>query len=387
MSLIHNPAIMKLSFAPLLILLTPLASGQETRGVEDVFSPGFILEDRNQDGVIDFVNAELQLGASPSTAVVAAASDVAARLGFETMAMNLPMTESRGGVPLSMGSPPAGVTLAPGEGLVTTTFADGRDQVQVTGADDAGIRAAAAYLAGRAPHLWDPKGPTFSTVLQDLRNLLGFAPVSSRVVEVRVTSASVSRLLVALELASRDEISRARTALREGLAYQGVARIFTRLSAAGSVVEVEVPRKPLSPESGAVPLRPGAEPKHDLDLSNLFTPDGLLGDSDQNMIADRIDAVLSPAGGYRGVVDLAARLGLETAGVSIPIARTPEEIEDGKEEPTLVLVGDHPLAPKSDASLSPGDGSIRVVPGAFGEKPALVVSGGDPPGVERALLQ
>jgi len=72
MSLIHNPAIMKLSYAPLLILLTPLASAQETRGVEDVFSPGFILEDRNQDGVIDFVNAELQLGDSTSAAVVAA---------------------------------------------------------------------------------------------------------------------------------------------------------------------------------------------------------------------------------------------------------------------------------------------------------------------------
>ena len=385
--LIHNPAIMKLSYLPLLILLAPLASAQEPRGVEDVFSPGFILEDRNQDGVIDFVNAELQLSDSASPAVVAAAADVAARLGFETMAMNLPMTESRGGVRLSIGTPPVGVTLASGEGLVTTTFAGGRDQVQVTGADDTGVRAAAGYLAGRAPHLWDPKGPTFETVLQDLRNLLGFDPLSSRIVEVRVTPTGVSRLLVALELVSRDEVARARAALRGGLGYEGVARIFTRLSAAGSVAELEVPRKPLSPESGPVPPRPGAEAKHDLDLGNLFTPEGLLGDSDQNLIADRIDAMLSSAGGYRGVVDLAARLGMESAGISIPIAKLPEEIEDGKEEPTLVLIGDHPLAPKPDASLSPGEGSIRVVPRAFGEKPALLVSGGDAPGVERALLQ
>ena len=55
------------------------------RGLEDLFSQG-LLEDRNGDGLTDFVNARLVLGESPSPAVVAAASDVAARLGFETVA-------------------------------------------------------------------------------------------------------------------------------------------------------------------------------------------------------------------------------------------------------------------------------------------------------------
>ena len=42
--------------------------------------PGYMLEDRNGDGVIDFVNVELVLGADPSPFVVAAASDIATRL-------------------------------------------------------------------------------------------------------------------------------------------------------------------------------------------------------------------------------------------------------------------------------------------------------------------
>lgn len=373
----------------ILALLAPLAAAQEPRGVEDIFSPGFILEDRNDDGVIDFVNAELELPESPSAAVAAAASDVAARLGFETMAMNFPLTESRSGAVIAIGTKaPSGMgTLAPGEGVVATATVNGRDQVLLAGGDDEGLRAAAAYLAGRVPHLWDPKGPTFDTVDEDVRRLLGFEPRSTRISEVRVTRSGISRLLLEVELASADEISRARSALREGLGYEGVARLSVRLSAAGRPVEVEVPRKPISPKSAALPPRPGSEPKHDLDLSNLFTPDGLLGDSDRNLIADRIDAVLSPAGGYRGVVDLAARLGMETAGVSIPIAKLPAEIEDGGEEPTLILVGDHPLAPASDSGLAPGEGEIRIVPRAFGEKPALVVAGGDPSGIDRALSQ
>ncbi|MGH9323374.1 MAG: hypothetical protein ACRD3V_26265, partial [Vicinamibacteria bacterium] len=263
----------QLAYLSPLILLVPLASAQERRGVEDIFSPGFILEDRNGDGVIDFVNAEIRLREPPSAAIAAAASDVAARLGFETMAMNLPVTESREGVLISIGTPaPAGEgTLAPGEGLLTIASADGRDEVLVSGGDDEGVRAAAAYLAGRAPHLWDPKGPTFETVGEDVTELLGFEPRSMRVVEVRVTDAGLSRLLIEWELASAGEISRARSALQEGLAYEGVARLFARLSAEGRPVEVEVPRKPLEASSGAAPPRPGSGPKHDLDLSNLFT--------------------------------------------------------------------------------------------------------------------
>ena len=55
--------------------------------------------------------------------------------------------------------------------------------------------------------------------------------------------------------------------------------------------------------------------------------------------------MLSPFGsGTEGTVDLAARLGLESAGISIPMARIPEEIESPTEQPTLILIGhEHPL--------------------------------------------
>jgi hypothetical protein len=207
----------KLVCASFLALLAPVASAQEPRGVEDIFSPGFILEDRNGDGVIDFVNAELELGESPSPAAAAAASDVAARLGFETMAMNLPLTGSRAGAVIAIGTrPPAGAaTLAAGEGLVTTASVEGRDQVLLAGGDEEGLRAAAAYLAGRAPHLWDPKGPTFDTVDEDLRRLFGFEPLATRVAEVRATRSGLSRLLLEAELGSAEEMSRARSSLRE----------------------------------------------------------------------------------------------------------------------------------------------------------------------------
>src|SRR5262245_3685280 len=44
------------------------------------FKPGAALQDRNGDGVVDFVDARIVLAERPSTAEVAAAAAVAARL-------------------------------------------------------------------------------------------------------------------------------------------------------------------------------------------------------------------------------------------------------------------------------------------------------------------
>src|SRR5690349_378170 len=55
-----------------------------------LFQKGALFQDRNGDGVIDFVSARLVVAAEPDASDVAAAADIAARLGFETAAMNLP---------------------------------------------------------------------------------------------------------------------------------------------------------------------------------------------------------------------------------------------------------------------------------------------------------
>ena len=94
-----------------------------------------------------------------------------------------------------------------------------------------------------------------------------------------------------------------------------------------------------------MPARPGSEAKEKLTLANLYTSGGLLGDSDNNRIIDRFDVLLSPHGdGIEGTIALAARLGLESTGISIPVALPPDRLEKPEDEPTLVLIGTaHPL--------------------------------------------
>ncbi len=99
--------------------------------------------------------------------------------------------------------------------------------------------------------------------------------------------------------------------------------------------------------------------------------------------------------GADGVVDLAARLGLESTGVSLPIAKPPKAITAPDSEPILVLIGtSHPLVETliknnkwERPALQPGEGLIQLVKKAFGEKSALIVTGGDAAGVDRAVRQ
>ena len=439
-----------------------LAGEQSTApgGLEDLFDTGLVFQDRNGDDFVDFVETGLVLGtgADRSDADLAAAIDVAARLGFETMAMDIPVSRTaptdgigiaigRGGVARAGIDVPALQGLAEGEGLVTRVSAPAGQWVVIAGADDAGTRAAAAAFAGRLPNVGVAKGATLADLIEALETYLSDEEIT--VARVNVPAIRVSAdgdggfasVEVAVELASAADVQRARAALadvparreaakaemeemggdseadhQEGeegdhdegddngheadptqlLSYAGAETLNVSLSAAGASAMVEVPQVEPEAPSRPTPGRPGSGGKNDLDLSVLYDAEGLLGDSDSNVIPDRIDAVLSATAD--GVIDLAARLGLESAGITLPLARTPDEIEEADSEPTLVIIGaDHPLIEelveddKIDseklAGLGAGEGLIEVVPDAFGDKRALVVTGGDAAGVAHALEQ
>ena len=144
---------------------------------------------------------------------------------------------------------------------------------------------------------------------------------------------------------------------------------------------------------GPVAGRPGSGGKDGMDLSNLYTSDGLLGGG---LIPNRVDAMLAPGGdGVDGLPNLAGRLGLESTGLVVPLTEPASAIDGPGARPMLILAGvDNPLTQQlADSAridlgaLEPGDGLIQLVPDAFGAKPALVVTGADAAGAERALDQ
>src|SRR5438128_9986535 len=88
--------LMKRLFLVFLVIISFGAFGRTAPGdpavsLSEFFKPGVVFQDRNGDGAVDFVNARIVLPENPTASELSAAADVAARLGFETSAMDLPV--------------------------------------------------------------------------------------------------------------------------------------------------------------------------------------------------------------------------------------------------------------------------------------------------------
>jgi hypothetical protein len=421
----------------------PAATQQTPTDVANLFEVGRLLLDTNGDGFPDRLNVTFVLGDEPTTTETAAAAEIAARLGFETMAMDLPLPRgaSAGGIAVVVGR--SGLAAAPlespgvdpasldsGEGVVAVREGDGRTWVLVVGGDDAGLLAAARLFAGVLPHTRTLSTPSLERVRSDLANVLvsGVAAADTAGVAARVTQAraraggsGIARLVAevtvrdpsagaaalralpapgaAADASSPDTTSVAApsdstaadsAAERATLAYPGLESIEVRF-AAGETVRLEGRAPPEEP--GPIPARPGNGAKNDLDLSSLFTTAGLLGG---DPFPSRVDALLVAGdSGVARLPDLAARLGLEAIGLTVPLVDLASGVTRPEAQPPMVLAGTanrltHQLADSARvdlASLAPGEGLIELVPKAFGDKASLVVTGGDEAGATRALEQ
>src|SRR6476660_5144857 len=71
------------------------------------------LEDRNGDGIPDYLNARIYVPEDPSSEEIAAAANIAARLAFETTSMDLPI-----GFPISAYRPGSGTAILVGRAAV-----------------------------------------------------------------------------------------------------------------------------------------------------------------------------------------------------------------------------------------------------------------------------
>ena len=83
---------------------TPVIGQERAADLTTIFELGSLVSDLNGDSVPDFVNASLVLGRSATTSETAAAAEIWARLGFETMALDLPVARGIGnGIPIVIG--------------------------------------------------------------------------------------------------------------------------------------------------------------------------------------------------------------------------------------------------------------------------------------------
>ena len=402
-----------------------------------------VVRDTNGDGIADAVAARVIVPVHASVAEATAAANLAARLGFETSALTLPIVLNdaaeipRGTVPIVLGHDNAlikkvtgaAVSLADlkaGQGLIAAArTAEGGPAIIVAGPDDEGTLAAADEMAGRLPRLWNMSGITLPAIESQVgaffrahgvnteRATLSAIVIDSNrrgieslhiVLPADASASAVTRVVAELDAAHR------RGAEPATLNYAEAASVVFHAGATRAVLR----RAGLNQRTLTPPIDPNelatdspgdrgapaaAAPRgagKTFDLSDAYSISGWFGDGYADLIPDRTETsvVLGSSDDVVSAAHIAARLGLETTGVTLPIAKTDRDVRDPAREANPILIGrtntlTQQLTKIGRArldDLKAGEGVVQVIPHAFGTGTATVVAGTDAAGTEAAAM-
>ncbi len=371
----------RLRAACLLLVLLPAnrayqASTKEADHLLDPFAAGWMLSDTNGDGIVDFVSGKVVVPANPTAAENAAAADIAARLGFGSTGLTLPLVipsseDRHDGPRIILSDWPSDADVQAGEGDVCS----GNGEIHIYG-DREGIMAAAEAFASRAPYIWKVPGEKLTALAEVvhakpvcLAYLKGKIGIAKAVFEGSVTKEELTEALKSPKLAMVHElvVSGVRATREEPMANE-TASTPTAVAAA----------PPTDPEAG--PAR--------LDLATLYTMRGLFRGTARMPIPSNLDSQLFVPAGAAGIAmaNLAARMGLETTGITLPLATPDPGVALRDVRTRSVIVEGSDLAKEAVRRLSTedstakeplpsGEGELRVVDKALGRQSAVLVSG------------
>lgn len=404
--------------------------------IENVFQEGLILQDTNGDHIPDALCGHIVVTHSPSAAENTGAANLSARLGYETSALTLPVVVA-GTAPPSKGCETEKASLWVGRKALSTDapvadkeaaeFQIGEGGVfsvlnglLFLGADASGLLAASDDYAAHAPYQWSTNGEKLEGIARTINARLLDQKVEATVALVGVTyQAGLPGIRRAvLQVSGPAGIAAVQKALTGGEGEPPLRAVHARevklimpdgtsllLSGGGAGPGAGAPTPPAS--AGAVEAESGSEaPPRLLDLHELYGIHGLLNGSEKKLVPDSVTAKLYVPAGEPGIqmANLAARLGLETTGITFPIALPDTGASPVGITTPVVIAGENVLtqqakdelgAPASTAMdklvqgqfgkdgapelpvLKPGEGELHVVDRAFGTNPALLVRGDD----------
>src|ERR1700733_197096 len=181
--------------------------GQQARpetSIENIFQMGLMVQDTNDDQIADAICGHVIVPKSPSAAENTAAANFAARLGYESSALTLPLvvaaTDQTGKscptekVNLWIGRETlaAGVATVADQEIAQFQIGEGgifnvTGGLLIAGADPGGLLATADAYSARAPYQWSVQGEKLQGIARTINARLESQKVSATVELVGVT--------------------------------------------------------------------------------------------------------------------------------------------------------------------------------------------------------
>ncbi|HEY9137785.1 MAG TPA: hypothetical protein VIM67_05890, partial [Terriglobus sp.] len=399
--------------------------------LENVFQAGLMVQDTNGDSIADAICGHVVVAKSPGAVENTAAANMAARLGYETSALTLPIVIATGQTAKGCGSEKASIWIGRDALAAAVPVADAEKQelqigegavfaapggILVVGADPAGVIAAADGYSAHAPFQWSTGGEKLQGIARTVNARLASQKLNATVELVGVTYQSgqpgIRRAILKMSQGVDSAAVLKALSAGEGEApLRGISAREIKLLMPGSapiVVAGSTPARaaavaPAAADAAGSGGDAAAGPRL-LDLRELYGIHGLLTGNQKKLVPESVAAKLYVPAGDAGIAmaNLAARMGLETTGITLPIALPEIGASPVQVNSPVVIAGDNSLtmrakdnlgAPGGTAldklvpgqfakdgslqlpSLKAGEGELDVVDRVFGNNPALMVRG------------
>lgn len=363
-----------------------------TYDLSSTLEKGWFLQDKNQDGFIDFIDCKIIVPDNPSVEIVRSASEIAFRLSFESEGINPPVvfTESEIGKKASFRNliliGDSGIhrrffetlgkyyKIPENYGVIEVMESNEGFVLSIRGSDDEAIFYATRNFFSRFPYLWEiygrKTGTTFESIAKDIKEYFGEQKVEPGnivfrkvVYENKDAVKKMEKSGNELEFYEADDgemnsleieiFFKNSESFKQGLAtlmelkenhkngkgtkilnYSGISRleinlIFSNQKHQISLERIGFPERMLSRRLSPELVKQKPKPKaKEMSFSNLFTKDGLIKEEEKGI--EKLDAkiVLSRSDFSPSVAEIASRLGLESTGITMPVTILDEEIKN-----------------------------------------------------------
>lgn len=433
--------------------LTINLSWTQVRSLTHIFQPGKVLLDLDGDGLPEKHAVTIIIPDHPTGAELSLASDLAARYNFESLALSFDLVRKESEVkdltkvpfPILVGQNLKWVKeilkqrknsssgLSQNQGAVYIfNFRNQTGLACLAGSDEALLKTGRAFFL-RWPFLWDIWGQetsdTFLSIENDVNNFLGresikfhrtilkeaiyefpaLPPASSLLDSFKFNQGQIKNLIVEIYFMTKTDREKAfktlthlqklrqKGQLTDSINYASCANISFELWAENNCLKIALPRVGVSKTllTPAYKEAPAREPQgKDFDLLSVYSTSGFYSDENRDGIFDGLEALIIIPGNanFPGIIDLASRLTLPTAGVSFPLVLLDSEIDRRRELAAPILVGHNVLindliktGKLKPPELETASGLITVVPKAFGKSNALALISNDSLGLDKTL--
>ncbi len=360
--------------------------------LSSVLEKGWLLQDKNQDGFVDFIDCKIVISDNPSVEIVRSASEIAFRISFESEGITPPIlfTESELGKKfyfcnlIFLGDSKIhrkflekiGKSYDCPENSGVLEFIESKDGdiLSIRGSNDESILYAVKNFFSRFPYLWEiygrKTGTTFESIKNDIEKYfkeIGIEPekilfrkavyenkdairkmekTGKELEFYEADTGEVKLLDIEIYFKNKENFEKGIDSLNslkesqkwgEGtktLVYPGISRLELNLSFLNQnkkiiLERIGFPERMLSRRLSPELVKQKPKPKaKEMSFSNLFTKEGLIKEEEKGV--EKLDSriVLSEEDFSPSAAEIAFRLGLESIGITMPITIIDEEIKN-----------------------------------------------------------